>query len=92
MENSIKLITAELGVLELTRKQIEANLVDKKCLNENQREMEKTFKLRRPRKVKIDENYQLISKVQEEKLVAGESKEDVELWGNEVTERLKYIN
>ena len=49
MENSIKLITAKLGVLELTRKQIEANWVDEKCLNENenQREMEKTFKSRK---------------------------------------------
>ena len=89
MENSIELIKAKLGVLELTRKQIEAKLVDKKCLNENQREMEKTFK---SRKVKIDEIYELILNVQEEKLVAGESIEDVELWGNEVTERLKYIN
>ena len=91
MENSIKLIKGKLGMLELTRKQIEANQVDEKCLieNENQREMEKTFK---SRKVKIDEIYELILKVQEEKLVAGESKEDVELWGNEVTERLKYIN
>ena len=89
MENSIELIKAKLGVLELTRKQIEAKLVDKRCLNENQREMEKTFK---SRKVKIDEIYELILNVQEEKLVAKESIEDVELWGNEVTERLKYIN
>ena len=89
MENSIELIKAKLGVLELTRKQIEAKLVDKICPNENQREMEKTFK---SRKVKIDEIYELILNVQEEKLVAGESIEDVELWGNEVTERLKYIN
>ena len=64
-------------MLELTREQIEAKLVDKKCLNENQREMEK-----------IDEIYELILNVQEEKLVAGESIEDVELWGNEVTEKL----
>ena len=46
MKNSIKLITAKLGVLELTSKQIEANLVYEKCLNKNQREMEKTFKSR----------------------------------------------
>ena len=58
-------------------------LVDKKCPNENQREMEKTFK---SRKGKIDEIYELILNVQEENLVAGESIEDAELWGNEVTE------
>ena len=62
MENSIELIKAKLGVLELKRKQIEAKLVDKKS-----------------RKVKIDEIYELILKVQEEKLVAAESIEEVEL-------------
>ena len=63
-------------------------LVDKKCPNENQREMEKTFK---SRKVKIDDIYESILNVQEEKLVADESIEVVELWGNEVTEHTYYV-
>ena len=50
--------------------------------------MEKTFK---SRKVKIDEIYELILNVQEEKLVAGEIIEDEELWGNEVTEHTYYV-
>ena len=82
-----KLITAKLGVLELTRKQIEASLEDSS--DRNERDLEKKL---RSREAKIDEINDLIIKVQENKLVEGEIFEDVEswaTWGNEITEKTK---
>ena len=84
LETLLKSVTAKLGVLELSRKQIEKSL--KETSRNNQREIEKRLQ---SSEQKIDEVNELILKIQEEKLVSGENVDDVELWGNEITDKIK---
>ena len=73
LEQLIKCVTAKLGVLELTRKTIEASLEGE--VSEKQHEIERKL---RSREEKLDELNELVLKVQEEKLVAGEGIEEVD--------------
>ena len=86
VDNLVKVVNAKLGVLELTRKLIEASL-DNDAILDNSREIERKL---RSREEKKDEVNELILKVQELKLLAGEDVGEVESWGNEIVEKVTF--
>ena len=77
----MKNITAKIGVLEITRKSAERSLE-----KGDERDCERKLLASEE---KISEIHELKLKVEEEKLVAGDSLEDVENWGDELNEKLK---
>ena len=81
LEKIIKTVTAKIGVLEITRKSAERSLE-----KGDERDCERKLLASEE---KISEIHELKLKVEEEKLVAGESLEDVENWGDELNEKLQ---
>ena len=72
IENLIKNLTAKFGILELTRKATEKFISE-----EDSKECEMKVVLGEKKLLEIDG---LMMQIQEEKLLAGESIEDVETW------------
>ena len=83
LEKLLKTVTAKFSLLEVTWQSAEKSLQD-----ENQRDCERGQKTSES---KISEIYELKSRIQEEKLLAGESMDTVQKWGCEIDEKInKY--